>query len=135
MQTRDQKEIPASHNYMKVADFFTREHFTVTISPKSEEGDAGVRASSADCRILVAQSNAEGFHRDKIRAYAAPNDSIFVVFNGKAYAEQPTLLTVAESLFFKIRRELGLPSRRTPVFYVIASRSCEAEKLPWAELR
>ena len=42
-------------------------------------------------------------------------DTIFVVFGGRIYAEQPTWLTVSDYLWARFRRELGLKAEATPV--------------------
>ena len=57
-----------------------------------------------------------------------------VVFGGRIYSEQPTLLTVADVFWARFRRQLGLRAEATPVLVVIATKGCEAERLPWSEL-
>ena len=43
-------------------------------------------------------------------------------------------LTVSDFLWARFQRELGLKAEATPVLAVIATTSCEAERLPWSEL-
>ena len=119
----------------KVAAFLTREHFRVTIAEKSEEGEPAVLAVSGECRIRVVRSRAEGFQTDQIRRLATADETVFAVFGGRIYSKQPTWLTVAESLFSKVGREFGFRMVRTPILQVIASPSCDAERLPWADLK
>ena len=132
---------PGSSNELKekdaqveVAEFLVRQHFSVAVSDKIEEGQPVIRATSGVCRILVAKSPAMGWDRDLMRRNTTAADRVFVVFRGKVYAEQPTWLTVLDSLRARFWRELGLKSQPALVFAVIATTSCEAERLPWNEL-
>jgi hypothetical protein len=118
----------------KVADFLFRQHFAIAVTDKMEEGHPAVRATAGFCRILVAKSSAMGSDRDLIRRYVTAEDRVFVVFRGGIYAEQPTWLTVSDSLWSRFRRELGFKIEASPVLAVIATRNCEAERLPWNEL-
>ena len=118
----------------EVADFLLRQHFIVARAERIEEGQPTIRASSGPCRMLVAQSPAVGWDRDLIRRYAAAEDRVFVVFRGRIYDEQPTWRTVPDFLWARLRRELGLRVQPSPVLVVVASPSCEAERLPWGEL-
>ena len=120
----------------RVMEFFARQHFAVV--PKTGEATHGnpiVEATSFGCRILVAESPAEGWGRDLTRLYATPVDSVFVVYGGKVYSEQPTWLSVWDILLSKFRRALGSKVQPSPVFTVIATKACQAERLPWTELR
>ena len=102
--------------YLKVAEFLVRQHFTVAIADKLEEGAPVIRATAGVCRILVAKSASAGSDRDRIRSYATAADDVFVVFGGRIYAEQPTWLTTFDSLWSKFRRELGLKARAHACF-------------------
>jgi len=62
-------------------------------------------------------------------------DRIFVIFRGKVYLEQPTWLTVLDSLRARLERGLGISAAASPVLAVIADPTCDAERLPWQELR
>jgi hypothetical protein len=70
-----------------------------------------------------------------IRRFATPSDRVFVVFQGSVYKQQPTWLTVADFLWRRFRRELGFNARAAPLIAVIGSAQCDAERLPWDELR
>jgi hypothetical protein len=121
-------------DYLKVAEFLARQHFTVSVAEKLEAGAPTIQGTAGACRLLVAKSGSEGSDRDRIRAYATAADSIFVVFGGKTYAEQPTWLATFNWLWSKFRGELGFDAHATPVFIVIATKSCGAEQLPWHQL-
>jgi hypothetical protein len=127
-------EVAATEAQRKVAEFLVRQHFSVTVSEQTTEGQLMILATAGGCRMLIAKSPAVGWDRDLIRRYAAAEDRIFVVFRGEVYAEQPTWLTVTDFLWARFRRELGMGAQAAPVLAVIATATCEAERLPWAEL-
>ena len=118
----------------RVAEFFARQHFTVALSDQPIEGKPTIRASAGPCRILVANPNPIAWDRDVIRGMATAADRVFVVFRGRTYKEQPTWLTVPYFLWSRLQRELGLRTQAAPLLAVIATTSCDAERLPWSEL-
>ena len=118
----------------KVAEFFRRQHFTVALSDRAGEGQSMLRASAGPCRILVAKSDPIAWDSAAIRRNATDGDRVFVVFRGRTYDEQPTWLTVPYSLWSRLERELGLRAQAAPLLSVIATESCDAERLPWSEL-
>ena len=85
--------------------------------------------------MIISKSPALGWSRDMLRPYTTPGDRVFVVFRGQVYPDQPTWLTVSDALWSRFQRELGLKVRTVPVFAVIATANCEAERLPWQQLR
>ena len=121
-------------DYLKVAEFLVRQRFSVSVAEKLEAGQPKIQATAGPCRVLVAKSGSEGSDRDRIRGYATAADTVFVVFGGRTYAEQPTWLTTFDWLWSKFRRELGFNAHATPIFVVIATKSCGAERLPWHQL-
>ena len=118
----------------KVAEFLFRQHFSVAVSDKTSQGEPTIRATSGLCRMLVARSSVDGWQQDYIRQYATPEDTVFVVYRGKTYREQPTWLTASNAIWSKLRRDLGLSFWEPPVLAVIASNPCDAERLPWDEI-
>ena len=119
----------------KLVEFLVRQHFTVTAGVASSPGEPSVRATSPMCQILVAESPSEGWGRDITRLYATPEDTVFVVYRGRVYYEQPTWLTVWDFLWAKFPRALGLNVQASRVLTIVATKSCSAERLPWSELR
>jgi hypothetical protein len=117
-----------------IAEFLIRQHFVVSLADKMGEGEPSIRASAGGCRLLVAKSPALGWDRDVIRRFATADDRVFVVYRGKVYGEQPTFLTVSDNLWARFLRELGFGGQAAPVLAVIATTTCEAERLPWNEL-
>jgi hypothetical protein len=93
-----------------------------------------LRAGAGACRMLVANSNPIAWDRDVIRRHATVADRVFVVFRGRIYTDQPTWLTVPYFLWSRFQRELGLRAQTAPLLAVIATPSCDAERLPWSEL-
>jgi hypothetical protein len=119
----------------EAVNFLVRNHFTIIASEPMTEGRPTIHAIAGPCRVLVATTSWLGSDRDVLRSHATAADGVFVVFNGNTYAEQPTWLTVPSFLWARFRRELGLQAQTPTVLTVIASRSCDAERLPWKELR
>jgi hypothetical protein len=119
---------------LKAAQFLVRQHFSVALSEKVGEGEPIIRATAGMCRLLVAMSSFDGWQSDVIRRYATAQDTIFVVYGGRLYAEQPTGLTATGALWSKIRRELGLSAQTMLALAVISTKDCKAEQLPWIEL-
>jgi hypothetical protein len=118
----------------KVAAFFVRQNFAVASSDQPSEGQIMIRAGAGTCRMLVATLSPLGWESDAIRRNATAADRVFVVFRGKTYKEQPTWMTVPVFLWSRLQRELGFPVHTTPVLAIIATASCDAERLPWSEL-
>lgn len=121
-------------DYRKVADFLARHRFVVSLSAKLEAGEPKIVGTAGACRVLVSRAGPDGSDRDRILQYATAADTVFVVFGGKIYAEQPTLLTTFDWLWSKFRADLGFNAHATPVFVVIATKNCSAEQLPWRQL-
>jgi hypothetical protein len=102
-------EQPAERDVqLAVAEFLVRQHFSVSMSERVEQGKPAIAASSGSCRILVLKSPALGWDRDLIRRYVDREDRFFVVFRGRIYSDQPTFLTVFDAWSSRFRRELGL---------------------------
>jgi len=132
---RPDKSTPSAADIQqRVGDFLIQQRFTVALTNQTGEGQPMLRASAGACRILVANSNPMAWDRDVIRRNATVADRSFVVFRGRVYAEQPTWLTVPDFLWSRFQRELGLRAHAAPLLAVIATTSCNAERLPWGEL-
>jgi hypothetical protein len=124
-------EPPDRNTQVRLAEFLSRQHFNVSMLERAEEGKPAVTASSGSCRILVIKSPALGWDRDLIRRYAEAEDQIFVVFRGRIYSDQPTFQTVLDALSSRFLRELGFGTWPSPIFAVVARKSCDADRLPW----
>jgi hypothetical protein len=132
---RPDKSTPSAADIQqRVADFLVQQRFVVALSNQPSEGQPMLSASAGVCRILVANSDPIAWNRDVIRRNATVADRSFVVFRGRVYAEQPTWLTVPDFLWSRFQRELGLRAHAAPLLAVIATTSCNAERLPWGEL-
>jgi hypothetical protein len=118
----------------KIRSFFIRNHFAVTVSEELIRDHRTFRATKAACLMLVTGISHRGWERDLMNKVATGREQVFIVFGGKIYAEQPTWLTAFDFLWYKVLSELGFKVFPTPVLAVIATRSCDAERLPWDEL-
>ena len=118
----------------KIHGFLVRNHFIVTVSEEMIRDHRTFRATKAACRMLVTEISHRGWESDTIKSRATVGEQVFIVFGGKIYAEQPTWLTASNFLWYKLLSELGLKVRPTPLLAVIATKSCDAERLPWYEL-
>jgi hypothetical protein len=125
-------EQPTDRNIqVRLAEFLVRQHFSVSMLERAEEGKPAITANSGSCRILVMKSPAMGWDRDLVRRYADAEDQVFVVFRGRIYSDQPTFRTVLDKLWSRFLRELGFRTWPSPVFAVVARTGCEADRLPW----
>ena len=118
----------------KVVQFLARQYFT--ISEQGPEGQKLIFATAGPCHMVVAADvSSNGWERDMLRHQAAANGPLFFVFRGKTYADQPTWLTVSNSLWSRFKRGLGLKVQDSPIVAVVATPNCDVEGLPWNELQ
>ena len=120
---------------LRVSEFLVRQHFSVFVSKEATEGAPTIRATTPVCRMLVIDSPVLGWDRDMVRRAATAADRVFVVFRGRVYAEQPTWLIASDFLWARLLRGLGVRVENAPLLTVIATTSCDAEQLPWDQLR
>jgi hypothetical protein len=118
----------------KLRSFLVRNHFLVTVSEEIIRDHRTFRATKAACQMLVTEISHRGWERDSMNRRATVMEQMFIVFGGKIYAEQPTWLTASDFLWYKLLSELGLKVRPAPLLAVIATNTCDAERLPWYEL-
>lgn len=119
---------------MQVASFLGRQRLVVSVSDRFEEGQPFIRATGGLCRLIVIQSPAIGSDRDVTRQQASRDDEVFVVYRGIVSQEQPTIRTVLDFLWTRLRRELGINTQSVPVLTIIATKSCQAAEMPWKDL-
>jgi hypothetical protein len=120
---------------LRVAEFLVNQRFSVSVSKEAREGAPTIRATTTVCRVLVVDSPVLGWDRDMVRRAATASDRVFVVYQGRVYAEQPTWLITFDFLWARFLRGLGIRVEGTPLLTVIATASCDAERLPWGQLR
>ena len=118
-----------------LVEFFERNHFNVVVTEQMVNYMPIIQANTASCHLQVAKLTPDGSNRDLIRHLATGTDRLFIVFRGRVYTRQPILWTVLNYLWSRFLRELGLVRHITPVIAVTANSSCDAERLPWDELR
>jgi len=119
---------------LSVAGFLARQHFTVSVPEEAKEGSTMIRATTPVCRLLVINSPVLGWDRDVVARSATAGDRVFVVYRGRVYAERPSWL-IASYLWSRLLRELGVKVQSTSLLAVVAAPSCDAEGLPWDQLR
>ena len=119
----------------RLVEFFERHHFDVVVSDKIVNYMPIIEANAASCQLRIARLTPDGSNRILIQSLAAGTDRLFVVFRGRVYTQQPILWTVVNYFWSRFLRELGLIRHITPVIAVAANSSCNAERLPWDELR
>ena len=118
-----------------LVDFLKRNHFEVSPIEQIVNDVSMIRAQTASCSLKIVQLAPNGSNRDLFRSLAGAADRAFVVFRGKVYAQQPILWTVLDDFWVRHLRELGLTTHTIPLIAVAANSSCEAEQIPWDELR
>jgi hypothetical protein len=120
---------------LRVAEFLVRQHFRVEVYKEAKPGEPTIRATAPVCRMLVVDSPVIGWDRDIVRRSATAADRVFVVFRGRVYAEQPSWLIKSDYLWTRFLRGLGMKVQATSLLTLIATTSCDVERLPWDQLR
>ncbi len=95
----------------------------------------GIRAANGTCRMRIIMPSYYGADRDMIRNLVTADDTLIFVHRGSVYQEQPILLIVSAELWARALRKMGLAGGHMPVLAVVAQRQCEADRLPWDQLR
>jgi hypothetical protein len=114
--------------------FLVNQHFDAVVLQEWSDTMPVIRATTATCSMLIMKVSPDGWQRDLIRDRAQATDRVFFILRGNVYPDQPTWLSVAAGLWQRLLRELRLRRHITPVIAVIASKLCNAERLPWDEL-
>jgi hypothetical protein len=118
-----------------LVEFLARHQFDVIVTEEKMENSPVIDATAGSCRILAGKISPDGDTWQLVHRFAAPKDHVFAVFDGRAYPAQPTSLTAVSGLWSRFLREMGLARHQTLVIAVVASATCDAEELPWDELR
>lgn len=98
------------------------------------DGVPVVRATSGDCSMIVAEVSPDGATRYVMGQLARAMDHSFIVYRGHIYGEQPTWTAITQDWWARALRKLGIARSQASSIMVAATRSCGAERLPWAEL-
>jgi hypothetical protein len=126
---------PADPNKVRnaIVEFLTQHDFNTLDSRKPLVDIQIIEARSNVCHLLVGNISPYGVDTELVQHLGTATDRRFFVFRGTVYSQQPVLLTVVSHLGFRFLRDLGLVSGVPPVLAVVSS--CDAEQLPWSELR
>ena len=116
-------------------EFFARHHFDALATEDDMGQSPVILATTGACRLLAGKISSDGDTWQMPRRFASPTDRIFTVFRGRVYSAQPTSLTAVSEVWSRFIREVGLARHQTSVIAVVASTNCNAERLPWHELR
>lgn len=117
-----------------IVEFVAQHGFNVAaIQPVIIQIPIAVDARSSACKLLVGNVSPYGFNVELVQRLGDTTDRRFFVFRGIVYNQQPVLLTSLTHLTFKFLHDLGLLSGIPPVLAVLST--CDAEQLPWSELR
>jgi len=116
-----------------IVEFLAQHQFNVAVGEEIIYGSPVITASSGDCRLLAAKISPLGDSIDEVQSFATKADRTFIVFRGAIYNTQPLLLTFVDYVWFRSLSRLGLVSHIPIVLAVVSS--CDAEHLPWSELR
>lgn len=95
----------------------------------------GIRAVNGTCHMRIMMPSYFGADRDIIRDLVAADETLTFVHQGRVYRELPILLTVSAELWARALRKMGLAGGHMPVLAVAAQRQCEADRMPWDQLR
>jgi hypothetical protein len=115
-----------------ITEFLSRHKFDIT--KRTVAGVPVIDATDGLCQMTVVEAAPDGWMRDFIRDILGTTEHQFTVFRGNIYREQPALRTLTDYWWSKSLRKLGLARRDAPVISVLATESCNAERLPWNEL-
>jgi len=113
--------------------FLENHNFHVT-EQTPVDGVPVVRATRDDCSMIVADMSPDGATRYVMGQLARAMDHSFVVYRGNIYDERPTWIAITEDWWARAFRKLGIARSQASSIMVAATRSCAAERLPWAEL-
>lgn len=116
-----------------IVGFLGNHNYQASVTGESVENMPIIRATSETCNLWVARISPLGYDTDLVQRLTTTTDQISYVYRGTVYSEQPISRTVANYLWFRFLRELGLISRVPPVIVVVTS--CNVAHLPWNELR
>jgi hypothetical protein len=117
-----------------LVEFFERHHFDVVVKDDMNIMPI-IEANAGSCQLRIARFTPDGSNRVLIQRLAVGTDRLFIVFRGRVFTRLPIMWTVINYYWSRFLRELGLIRHITPVIAVASNSSCNAEGLPWDELR
>jgi hypothetical protein len=130
--------VPVSNNNVlnsDLVDFLRRNYPDIVVTEDKVDFISSIKAETGSCRLRIDGLSFDGSGWDLAKHLATDADQLFVVFRGRVYTQQPILLTVIYTLWSEVLWKFGLTRQTAPVIAVSASSSCNAERLPWSEVR
>jgi hypothetical protein len=116
-----------------VIAFLTRQGFHTVVA--EDTNFRRILAVNNTCRMRVMIASSDGADRDMTRSLVAADESLIFIHQGKVYQEQPILLTVSAQMWARALRKMGVTDRHEFVLAVVAERQCQADRLPWDQLK
>ena len=114
--------------------FLEAQQFQVVKTDVLFQGMPILEANSGECHLVVMRVSSVGWNRVMIQGVAHEGDSVFTVFEGAVYPEQPRWQTLISYYRSRILWQLGLTEHTSYVLSVVASARCNAQSLPWRDL-
>lgn len=115
--------------------FLMHQDFAAVATGEMMDSFPIIVAKRGACQMRVMKASYYGADRDTIKSLVAAPDRLLFVYRGSVYAEQPVWLIVADQFWMRSLRSLGLADHEPPVLAVAAAAPCEADRLPWAQLK
>ena len=94
-----------------------------------------IQARRGQCDIWIARLNSDGTNRQLIASHFSNIPLQFVVYQGAIYKEQPVYRTSIAFVLSRVLGQVGLIMEAAPSIVVYSNAYCDAENLPWTELR
>jgi hypothetical protein len=94
-----------------------------------------IQARRGQCDIWIARLNSDGTNRQLIASHFSNIPLQFVVYQGAIYKEQPVYRTSIAFVLSRVLGQVGLIMKAAPSIVVYSNAHCDAENLPWTELR
>jgi hypothetical protein len=115
-----------------ITGFLIHQDFAVS---KLEQGFPVIRATRKTCRMFIMQASPDGWNQDIINNFATEADHIFIVFRGKIYNSKVGWKILSSYLISEVLYRLRLVGHQDTAIAVIAPSVCEADRLPWDNVR
>jgi hypothetical protein len=121
--------------------FLTRNNFEIIAHDDLVDDDSWatevplIQARRRQCDIWIARLNSDGTNRQLIASHFSNVPLQFVVYQGEIYKEQPVYRTSTAFVLSRVLGQIGLIMKAAPSIVVYSSAYCDAENLPWTELR
>ena len=125
--------VPEPDRAAPIAAFLELQGFSLEPKPTDTEPPMLV-ASKAGCELRITEVSPFGWHRHVLAQLARPGESAAFIFEGAIFPSQPLWRTAVDHNWRRLLSYTGLTLPRHPVLGVLASQTCELDRLPWTRL-